>query len=228
MNTRLKPKFRTTMDRMTINFRCLFLTCVVSLLVIAPAKSELNRGERSVAQPVVGKDDPCNEKRPECPKMPKNGSDAKSFMDGLAKASRHQGEVAMKTVGKCMHGVSMAVGKVCYGESKELAICGNASGSGKCLRAMGFVECEFNEKNRDQRQDDVQDPKHQIPGAIFVYSGGPEGNGHIEVYTGNLKWCSDHCSILPMQSTLRKPEAIYLPPGITPPADWKCVPPEAK
>jgi hypothetical protein len=207
-----------------VSFAFFALTAIATLLPPVSYCSESRFGGPSIASPVQGKDSPCNAGALKCPRLPHDSSSANEFMRQLATNSRQEGEQLERTVGMCMHGVSQALGKACNGTSAEqTGICGNASGSGKCLRAMGFQECEFTEANRDQRQDDVQDPKHPLVGAIFVYSGGPEGNGHIEVYTGNLKWCSDHCSMLPMQSKLRVPLAIYLPPGATPPADWTCV-----
>lgn len=194
-----------------------------ALLFALPSYCSETSGD-TVASPLApgSKDDACNTAALKCPNLSKGKSDGEEFAKKLAEKSRAEAE-RERTIGRCMHGVSQTIGKVCNGsDAEQLGICGNASGAGKCLRMMGFTECEFTPENRDQRQDDVQDPKHQLPGAIFVYSGGPKGDGHIEVYTGGLKWCSDHCSVLPMQSTLRKPEAIYLPPGLTPPADWKC------
>jgi hypothetical protein len=48
-------------------------------------------------------------------------------------------------------------------------------------------------------------------GSILVYSGGPSGNGHIEIRTGENEFCSDHCKSEPIDQYMkRKLVGIYV------------------
>jgi len=154
--------------------------------------------------PVFGKDDPCTNARQKCNLL--NTTKPEEFMNDLADKSQEKA-ASMQSVGMCMAGVARTVTGLCF--NQETSICGNATGSGKCFVSMGFKKCDFTAGNREAMQ------KLQIKGAIYVYSGGPNGDGHVEVYTGDSSkpWCSDHCSAFAMQSTERVPEGIFVPPS---------------
>ncbi len=165
---------------------------------------------------LVGNNDPCTPAAKRCEKMSDN-SDPTQFMQQLADASFKEGAQVENTLGMCARGVSYALTEACSGYKQ--GICGNATGIGKCLMKMGFQHCKFDSTNETEMQ------KLKVIGAIYVYVGGPAGNGHVEVYTGKSPkpWCSDHCTEQPMSAIKppteiqqRRPFGVYVPDSYKP------------
>jgi hypothetical protein len=220
------------------------LTILISFLVVrgASADSEIrgNGGADRIAPVVGGKPDACTNPNLKCENSSFRSDDsasedvqdheANAFMELLAKKTvfygetpqQHAGVTTGNHVGNCMAGVAFAVTEACNGKERAQGICGNASGSGKCFAALGFRSCTFTQANRAEMQ------ALGIKGLIFVFSGGPNGDGHTEIYSGykDTGFCSDHCDPKPMTSLERVPEAIFVPPGfkIPPDSPLKCDP----